>query len=566
MRLRRLEVERFRGIRTLDWRGVPQAAALVGPGDSRKSTVLEAIERTLSPRWNVPFSDSDFWSLDVSRPIQIRCTLTGFPSGFYRDTKFGLCLQRFDASTGTTTPPGGESGEEHALVIQLDVDASLEPIWSVVDADGELHPIHAKDREALGMLRVGDFVDRHLSWSRGSALARMTESGDSITAILADALRQARQGLTVEGLERLSAAANLVEELAREIGVAPTVGLAPHLDASSLSIAGGSLSLHDGAVPTRQSGLGTRRLLTLAMHRRGFESEALTIIDEFEHGLEPHRIRRLLRVLRGKPPESADVGGQLVLTTHSPTVLSELTADEVCVIRNDANGDVAIASLPAAAGYILPRTPEALLARKVIVGEGATEVGLVSGLDAYWGQQEGRSFAYYGVVIVDGEGSSQPAELAGHLSSLGYEVALLVDSDAQAKVTRAKGAHVLAWPGNASTEERLAQDLPLDGLHEMLSLAVHSRKSKGSRSVRDAIAAELRTKPSEIGDDIDAWLSSGDLNELRVAFGKCAKKKGWFKDEGLGKQLGAIAFQNWDGLGQESKSTLEQLREFAHGG
>lgn len=43
MRLRRLGIENFRGVRSLDWRHIPETAALVGPGDSAKSTILDAI-------------------------------------------------------------------------------------------------------------------------------------------------------------------------------------------------------------------------------------------------------------------------------------------------------------------------------------------------------------------------------------------------------------------------------------------------------------------------------------------------------------------------------------------
>jgi predicted ATP-dependent endonuclease of OLD family len=72
MRLRRLEIENFRGVKSLDWRHIAETAALVGPGDSGKSTILDAIERVLSPRWNVSFDDTDFWDLQTTTPIVIR--------------------------------------------------------------------------------------------------------------------------------------------------------------------------------------------------------------------------------------------------------------------------------------------------------------------------------------------------------------------------------------------------------------------------------------------------------------------------------------------------------------
>lgn len=45
MRLGRIEIQNFRGVKSLDWRHIAETTALVGPGDSGKSTILDAIER-----------------------------------------------------------------------------------------------------------------------------------------------------------------------------------------------------------------------------------------------------------------------------------------------------------------------------------------------------------------------------------------------------------------------------------------------------------------------------------------------------------------------------------------
>jgi hypothetical protein len=48
---------------------------LIGPGDSGKSTVLDAIDLCLGARRNVQFSDADFFGLDITNPISITLTL-----------------------------------------------------------------------------------------------------------------------------------------------------------------------------------------------------------------------------------------------------------------------------------------------------------------------------------------------------------------------------------------------------------------------------------------------------------------------------------------------------------
>lgn len=567
MRLRRLQVQNFRGVRTLDWRHIAETVALVGPGDSGKSTILDAIERVLSPKWNLSFDDADFWDLRTDTPIVIRATITGLAASFYRDSKYGLLLHGFDRTIGTAVRASGEEGEEHALVVELCVDASLEPVWNVIDADEEKHAFMARDRAALGMLRVGDYVDQHLGWSKGSILTRLTDDrGDGVGGVLAEATRQARSGLKTDGLEKLNAAAQKVEALGKNLGVKLRSGLVPHLDASSLSVAAGALSLHDGQVPTRRAGLGTRRLLAVAMQREAAAQAGLTIIDEFEHGLEPHRIRRLLRVLRGRAPEGGEfANGQLILTTHSPTVLHELGAAEVAVTRRASDGTVVVKSLPAAIDYILKRTPQALLARKVIVAEGATEVGLCHALDEAWTEETGGSFGYRGVVVVDGLGGTQPAEISGQLASLGYEVGLLIDSDAKAKLNKAAGAEIFAWPHGFCTEQCLARDLPEAAIAQMATVA----DERGGRSMREALADQLGAPRASLREgDPASWIAAKGVDAFRKAFGDLAKKKNqaWFKTRDQGAFLGRLIAEHWGSIANTpTHEVIGRLRAFAHG-
>jgi len=69
-----------------------------------------------------------------------------------------------------------------------------------------------------------------------------------------------------------------------------------HLDLASINLKVGGLTLHDGDMPLRQLGLGSRRMLLCGIQQMGLEEGHITLFDEVEFGLEPHRITRLYRI------------------------------------------------------------------------------------------------------------------------------------------------------------------------------------------------------------------------------------------------------------------------------
>ena len=64
MRIVHVEIVNFRGIKQLSWYPAPGTNCLVGPGDSGKTTVLDAIELAFAPRNSVTFDDTDFYAVD----------------------------------------------------------------------------------------------------------------------------------------------------------------------------------------------------------------------------------------------------------------------------------------------------------------------------------------------------------------------------------------------------------------------------------------------------------------------------------------------------------------------
>ena len=532
MRLCVLEISRFRGIEELRWVVQRPYACLVGPGDSCKSTVLDAIELVLSPRYSVSFDDADFFNLDVSQPLEITASITDPPEELLSDAKFGLQIRGWNETTGLVDEPG--ESDRKVLSIRLRVDRSLEPAWVVInDRNGEGTPISAFDREKFGAARLGTYVERQLRWGRGSVLTKFgTASGDLLSA-LAEASRAARDSVTPDQLSGLKEACRRVQEVAKGFGIAPKSGMGfrPGLDVDASLSASGSLALCDGEVPVRRAGLGTKNLIALALQREVCKQGGITLVDEVESGLEPHRIGRLLRALR-----SAAINGQVLLTTHSSVAVEGLDAEDICVVRND-RGNVTVRQTPAELQDVVRSCSLALLARNVIVCEGRTEWGFVSALDEHLASRNQESFSYYSVEAVDGSGENA-VRRAASLAALGYHVALLVDSDKQITPSvedlQKCGVMVFQWADKLSIEERVFMDLPWTAVRAVLSYASELR---GPQSIRDTIASRLGRGSAVPDEDLAHWVES---LELRRAAGLAAKSGKWFKTWDTGQELGKV--------------------------
>jgi hypothetical protein len=528
---------------------------LIGPGDSCKSAVLDALELVLTPRWNPGFDDSDFHMGDTARPIVVEATIGALPREFLSDARYGLRLRGY-SSGERKIHDEHEDGDEPVITIRLTVEASLEPTWEVITLrHPEGQPISARDRESLGATRLGAVLDRHLSWSRGSVLSRLTGDNDEQTAFLAEAGRHARDQIDHEKLPRMSDAANRAATLAAKLGVRPRHGFVPHMDPVGTTGAN-SLVLHDGPVPLRRAGFATRRLLTLAMQRDLASSGGLILIDEVELGLEPYRLRRLLVELLSSSSPSADqtgIGrfGMVALTTHSPITLGQLRTHHVRVVRTDG-GTTSIRSPTEDVQGTLIKHAEAFFSRKVIVCEGMTELGLLCGLDNAWARTR-EPFAVRGVGLVDGGGCSKVAAVARAFRSLGYETAILADSDvplSESPATlQAEGIHVILWAETVATEERLFADLPRTGVVAAIRVAL---EEEGDLR-REQLATALAVSPTSLGDDPESWFVDFSEDDLRKAVAKTSKKRSWFKNARSGAALGEVVAEQ---LGSIADSDL----------
>lgn len=570
MKLRHLKIERFRGIKNLDWHLLGDFMCLIGPGDMCKSTILDAIELVLSPKWNPSFDDADFHDGDASQPIVVEATVGELPRRLLSDTHFGLRLRGYSAE-GSVIHDEPDEGDEEVITIRLQVDESLEPEWYVVTARHADHVrISARERERLGVMRLGAVVDRHLTWTRGSALSRLTGDVDEHARILADAGRNARSTITPDMMPRMADAAKRASDMASRFGVRPRTEYRPSIDPME-SLGRGGVALHDGAIPVRLAGLGTRRLVTLSVQRSLAMDGGVVLIDEVAHALEPYRVRRLMTELLEPSSATTSSGGGaphpprpgvVIVTTHSPIAVGQLRVEHLRIVRTDANGTRVLAPSEDIQGSIITHA-EAFLSKKVIVCEGATELGLLLGLDAGWSKSSD-PMAVRGVALTDAKGADQVAGVALDFRKMEYETAVLADSDVPLKRTPAElaasGVLPILWEGAVSTEQRLFHDLPWEGVSALVAQAIEH-----GYAVQQQLATALGRSTAHLSDDVTTWLTSETESDLRAALGVAAKaKKGaWFKNVRYGKAVGEIVATYLDDIkGSDLETKVRRLREW----
>jgi putative ATP-dependent endonuclease of OLD family len=567
VQLRHLEIHRFRGIRHLDWTPQGRVIALVGAGDSTKTTIVDAVGFLASPRIGITFTDTDFFEGDASSGFRLEGTISELPRALLADDRLGLELRGID-DDGTIHDEPGDF--EPAVTIRLDVNDSLESTWSVItDRNPDGRPLSVRDRALLGVSRVGDNPDRQFTWARGSALARLTASTDQLQQVIAAAYRQARDAVAAADLGELDDAIERAQLAAAQLGAGPaTEDMEVRLDASPN--ASGALGLHHEGIPLGSAGLGTRRLLALGLELVGTPDGAILAIDEIEHGLEPHRLRHLLRVLRRKVAGDGAGHGQVLFTTHSPVVLEELEPNEIAVVHASA-GDIAARSIPDDLAAIVRSTPEAFLSRRVLVCEGKTEIGVILGHDEVWSSRhDSRSLAHLGVVTAFGSGT-ETGRRAQAFVDLSYSVAVLADSDASFEPNHdaltALGVLVARWDGDCAIEERAASDLSWDSLGALFDALVGEGYEPGqlvdtmqATPTGATACARAGVDRPALGDGLKTMVAAGLTEaEVRKCFGQTAKKKGWFKRVDLGETLGRVIARDDTIAGTDLGQKLAQV-------
>ncbi|WP_213997634.1 AAA family ATPase [Arsukibacterium sp.] len=568
--IRHIKVENFRSIRNAEWYPKPGLNCLIGPGDSGKSSLLDAIDLVLGARRSYPFSDADFHLMNTNTPIKITATIGALDEDLKNLEAYGNFFRGFDAVREKINDEPGQN-DEVVLTIQLIVSEDLEPEWWLFSEratqSGIERRLQWKHRELLAPTRLGTTASHHLAWGSRSILNKLSEETFDVSTILAQLSRQTRESFAAQELPELGGVLGQVRTIANSLGV-PVGELKALLDVNGVSLTNGAISLHNtDNTPLRQMGTGSSRLLISGLQKAASRSKVI-IVDEAEYGLEPYRITRLLNELGSKDTNPIR---QVFITTHSPYVLRELQASQLHVLRKHiarageplsldshtvfslSNGDQEQATLRACA--------EAFFSKAVIVGEGSTEVGIVRGLDLYYHDIAAPGFHDRGIFCADGGGDSffKRAEV---FASLGYPTAVVKDSDIttaahqlQIEQCRAKGVFIFEWGHGMSTEGAIFRWCPLNVIPSMLQLVVAlNSEQEVDQHIQNVSGNQLSLQMC-IEQTADA---------VRQPLAAAAGKYKWFKNIAKAELLARqILFPSYQDFSDEFKAVIVNLYQWS---
>lgn len=536
--IRHIHVKNFRVIHELEWLPKPGLNCLIGPGDSGKSTLLDAIDLSLGARRSYPFSDADFFNLDTTNPIEIWVTIGALSEELKNVYTYGMFLRSFDSVSGLISDEP-QAGQEVVLTIKMTVAEDLDADWLLyserAEAEGIERRLSWKHRELVAPARLGVASNHHLAWGNRSVLNKLSEDDLDISSTLAQLSRTARQKFSGHEVAGIGDVLSRVKTLANNLGV-PVGDLKALLDVNSVSLSRGAISLHNNDnTPLWQLGTGSARLLVSGLQKSASTSN-IFIVDEAEYGLEPYRISRLLNELGSKEvtPEQ-----QVFITTHSPYVLRELQAAQLHVIRkagaipfpppySDHSHQIYSLTGGDEQQSTLRVCAEAFFSQSVIVCEGKTEIGLVRGVDLNYQDRSVLTIQSYGASCADGGGESMFVR-AKVFRSLGYPTAILKDSDKHTEhenpsdEARTKGIQIFEWGHEYSTEDALFNCCPAGIIPDLLNVAVERKGYDSINANIEMVSENQLTLEDCLHRFDDKW---------RPVLAKAAKsKKGaWYKD------------------------------------
>lgn len=551
-KLRHLKIKHFRGIELFEQSFSDGITCIIGRGDSCKSTILDAIGYTFTQSWSLRLNDSDFYNCDSSSPIIIEGTVSDIPDDLiikYHNhlrgiTSDGILIDDMESDDAMDA--------QEVLTIRLSVCRDLEPSWDVVSYNGtEPSIIKSTDRGKLNVFSVSDYSDRHFSLNKGNplySLYRQINNGPhpENENLVLNVVRDAKNAFDVNIGNRFESVIEKIKSVAGELGITLNE-MKAMLDHKDIAISENKVSIHEDGIPFRLKGKGSKKLLSLAIQLSLTQPSGIILIDEIEQGLEPDRVQHLVNAL------SKNEDKQIIITTHSSNVIVEIPCTSLFIMRK---GFCKLQHVGVKMQGCIRKNPEAFFARKILVCEGATEIGFCRSINEYRINNDKPSASCMGIRFADGTGNEMINYVLG-FKYLSYPTALFCDSDCaninnRKQELRGLDINVIDCEDSYSIEQQVFKDTPWNVVKELIKIAIEkvidddgNTYEEAEKKIFDATNAQLDYRMTEMTN----WYQN-ENDDLRTALGMAAKNKNWYKKQIYGECMGKCILTSYSDLAE----------------
>lgn len=462
MKISKLTIQNFRGIKKGELL-LPDHVVLIGDNNVGKTTIFEALNLVLGPDrlHKTPVIDEHDFYLGEYRAQEGKDPPEIFIEAIVTDlnpeqrVRFRNYVEWWDTRQNhlfTLPPPANidQSHITHALRVAFSGKYDEEEddffgttYFSKSDDDGERQEFRKNDKRYCGFLYLRSLrtASRALSLERGSLLdiilhlkeirPQMWEK--TISALAAHDVASDPE-LGISGVLS-SIEASIKKFVPREWGVAP------HLKVSNLTrehlrkiiTAFVSTGEGDHAAPFYRQGNGTINLLVLAMLSQIAHDKQNVVfaMEEPETAIPPYAQKRIVHEVR-------QLSAQSLFTSHSPYVLEEFSLDETVILSRQPGGllEQRSVELPNSVKHkryrqeFRTRFCEALLSRRVLIAEGATEASAMPAAARRLFELNPATYSSLealGICTLDAGSDSQIADLAKLYRRLGKQVYAVCD-------------------------------------------------------------------------------------------------------------------------------------------
>ena len=485
MKLTRVMIENFRGIRHLDLH-LGEETVLIGENNAGKSSVLQALRvclRDLSPRRRSLFEPYDVHLPDdqatPSTAPQIRITVW-----FSVDGADSMRVRRLNTAGVLQIDPLTSAYSVALRVESLPPSGGVEALqhdWCFLDSSGQPLP---KDERGLSIFQ------QELSYTLLDALRDATRSFDARGAfwrpfLQEQAIDAATQRLIEERLQDVnrlvidghtpfrSATARL-NEVQKVVpipsGDQVAIEAVPSRVFDLLTRAQVHLGTPTGAkVPIDHHGEGTQSLSVLMLFAAFLDLEAaaqgahkapIVGLEEPEAHLHPSAVRALWKVIQ-------DIPGQKLISTHSGELLAEVPLTSLCRLVRGRDGSVSAHRITGSTFadperrmfefHVRQSRGELLFARCWVLVEGETEVTLLTEIARHLNMDLARS----GVRVVQ----QRNANLLIHLKAahdLGIVWCVLADNDGQGQDDQQTARQAVSDPATLVDQLHVMQEADIE--------------------------------------------------------------------------------------------------------